>query len=127
MSKLEPVCHAVFLAVLLLAPSGDALAQAAASCRGDIAKACAQTAPGGSRVSQCLRQGMEQLSPGCRAHVRAVNLQLKETRAPCEDDLLLLCEGVDLTEARIASCLARNRASLTPACRRIADLMQKRP
>jgi hypothetical protein len=73
-----------------------------------------------------MKQGLEQLSARCRAHVRAVELQLKETRQPCEDDLLLFCEGADLTEAGIAGCLARNRASLSAECRRLADAMQKK-
>jgi hypothetical protein len=97
----------------------------AQNCRADIAKLCAQAAPGRSRVSQCLRQGFEQLSPGCKSHVRAVSVQLKETRQPCEDDLQLLCEGQDLTEDRIAGCLQRNRAALTADCRRLSDRMQK--
>src|SRR5262245_40476942 len=107
------VVRAAAAALLLLSPwIGDAMAQRAKSCQAEIAKGCAQIQPGRSRVSQCMRQGLDTASLDCRAHARAVTLQLKETRQPCEDDLLLLCEGADLTEAGIAGCLARNRAAL---------------
>lgn len=118
-------CAAVLALQLLPEATGRAFAQAAESCRGDIAKACAQVQPGRGRMAQCVRQALDQLSPGCRTHERAVRLQLKETRQPCEDDLLQFCDGIDLTEARIAGCLARNRAALSADCRRIADLMRR--
>jgi hypothetical protein len=116
--------HAAVVLALALPMARDASAQAA-SCQAEIAKQCAQTAPGRSRIAGCLRQSLDQLSSRCRAHVQAVTLQLKETRQPCEDELLLFCEGADLTEAGIAGCLRRNSAALSPECRRLADLLQK--
>jgi hypothetical protein len=101
-------------------------AQVAAVCRADIAKACAGLAAGGGRVSQCMQQSLDQASTDCRAHARAVSIQIKETRQPCADELLLFCAGGDLTEQGIPGCLQRNRAVLSSACQRLADRMVKR-
>jgi hypothetical protein len=38
-------------------------------------------------------------------------------QAACEDDALRLCPDEIPDEARIASCLARQKAKLSPACR----------
>jgi hypothetical protein len=94
-------------------------------CQAEIAKLCAHTTPGRNQIAGCLRQNLEQLSSGCRSQIQAVSFQLKETRQPCEDELLLFCDQADLTEPRIAACLNRNRAALGPECRRLSDLLQK--
>jgi hypothetical protein len=105
-------------------PAAPASAQTT-SCQADIAKLCARSTPGRGQVAGCLRQNLEQISGPCKAQLQAVSVQLKETRQPCEDDLLRFCDGADLTEARIAACLNRNRAALAPECRRLSDLLQK--
>ena len=120
--------HCTFLTLLFsLITVVDVGAQAQAlPCQADVAKLCAQSARGAGRVSQCIKQNMQELSSPCRTHVQNVDAALKETRQPCQDELLLLCNEADLTEPRIATCLNRNRAALSDNCKRLSDLLQKR-
>jgi hypothetical protein len=117
------------LATILLSfmsvPDSGAQEQAIA-CKADVAKFCGQTQPGRGRMTQCLKQSDQDLSIPCRNHIKNVDLQLKETRQPCRDELVLYCEGLELTEPRIAQCLNRNKAAFSVECKRLTDLMQTR-
>jgi hypothetical protein len=58
------------LAVVLSA--GSALAVSAAekaalaACKGDIAQFCGNVPPGGGKIKACLKQHIEEVSPGCK-------------------------------------------------------------
>lgn len=120
-----------FRVVMCLALAGALLVAYAAAaqpvlpCRAELARLCAHVTKGRGHLTQCLQQNTEQLPDNCRQHLRDVLAQLKETRQPCEDDLLLFCAGADLAEPRIVGCLHRNHGALTSACSHLTDLLQK--
>jgi hypothetical protein len=49
--------------------------ESARTCKGDVAKFCAQVKPGDGRVLACLEANREQLTPECRS---VVKLQLMD-------------------------------------------------
>ena len=91
-------------------------------CAGDGEKFCQGIQPGGGRIANCLAQHKDELSPGCKARVQEVALQLKGVQNGCEDDIMIFCPGVKPGGGRIAKCLKEHQAELSAECKaRIAE------
>lgn len=118
--KIAVVISIVIATVALcISTLGDmhAFAQGAGACAGDIEYFCPSVQPGGGRMSQCLIQHKQQLSPSCKIHIAEVIEQLKEVHQACEDDIMVLCPGVQPGGGRIAQCLKANKAWLSAECK----------
>jgi Golgi apparatus protein 1 len=71
--KLSQKCdYALFSAARNLERALDRVAQVADACWTDIEQNCADSAPGGGRVMQCLVAKASSLSPGCRSTLTAL-------------------------------------------------------
>ena len=110
-----------------LACAATALAQApaAAECRADVAKFCAQVAPGQGRIARCLKESQWQLSPACQEHAERIAVQTKETLQACQDEILQFCSSGEVQGRGIAQCLKRENPHLSPECKVLSKLLQK--
>ena len=108
---------------LVFAPS----AQAAPSCKADVAKFCPQVQPGGGRIAQCLKQNEAQLSAPCQERIKMVAAQLHEVKEACADDLQQYCASVKVGGGRVAQCLKQHKDKLSAECKtEIADILEKK-
>ena len=102
--------------------AGTAASAQEKPCAGDVEKFCQGIQPGGGRIAKCLAQHKDELSPGCKARVQEVALQLKGVQNGCEDDIMIFCPGVKPGGGRIAKCLKEHQAELSAECKaRIAE------
>jgi hypothetical protein len=101
-------------------------ALAVGQCEGDVAFFC-QGAEGPKQVLGCLKQNFQQLSPQCKMHIVELAEAVKEAHQDCEQDLFMLCLGVQPGGGRIIQCLKLNKDYLSPECKAgIMDLLMSR-
>jgi len=55
-----------------------------------------------------------------------VAAQEGETRQACQDDILEYCSSAEVDAGRIAQCLKRENQRLSPECKALAKLLQKK-
>lgn len=90
-------------------------------CRSDVATLCKDVAPGEGRLAICLQDHEAEVSAPCREHMATTQAQLQQRRQEfaeaCRGDVEQFCKGERFGEGRIAACLKRNEAQLSPACK----------
>lgn len=130
-------------------PTQAQIAAIRSACRGDYPNVCAGVPTGGAAALQCLAKNQAKVSAACGKAVAAVSgagtsatvatapaagaaaapamvlrpmrprEELMVLRSACGPDVRSLCGGVQPGGGHIAQCLARNVASLSPACRSV--------
>ena len=90
---------------------------AASSCKADVDKFCAQVKPGGGRVVQCLKQNEAQLSDSCKERMKAAQVEMKELKDACADDVQQYCAGMKPGGGRIAHCLKAHQDKISAECK----------
>ena len=118
----------IIVAAISMSPGllSRSLIFAAGPCEGDVAFFC-QGAEGPKQVLGCLKQNFQQLSPQCKMHIVELAEAVKEAHQDCEQDLFMLCLGVQPGGGRIIQCLKLNKDYLSPECKAgIMDLLMSR-
>ena len=115
-AKAVPIMFFALISSVILMAGSVALAQEK-PCAGDIEKFCQGVQPGGGRIGKCLAQHKDELSPGCKARVEEVALQLKGVQQACQDDIMTFCPGVKPGGGRIAKCLKQHQTELSAECK----------
>ena len=111
------------LALCFILSSGLAAFAQEKPCAGDIEKFCQGVQPGGGRITKCLAQHKDELTPGCKARVEEVVLQLKGMQQACEDDIMTFCPDVKPGGHRIVKCLRLHESELSSECKgKIAEV-----
>jgi len=109
---------AVIAAVCFVtADAQDVRAQQKGPCADDAARFCQGIKTGGGAVMRCLKEHESSLSPACRERVSRAERQVKGAQDACRNDAAAFCRDVQPGEGRIARCLKRHEADLSPACR----------
>ncbi len=93
------------------------LAQDWGPCTGEIQKYCANVKPGGGEVARCLGQHKADLSNGCQSRLSALTEQVKEADEACQDDIMLVCGGVEPGGGRVLQCLKDHQSWLSFDCK----------
>jgi hypothetical protein len=113
------------------------------SCRSDFMSHCSGVTPGGQEALACLQKNVARLSPACQGAVRATlpppaaakrapatraatatpaakptAAQQKALKASCRSDFMSHCSGVKPGGQAALTCLQRNAARLSGACKR---------
>ena len=138
--RLLPILLLVSTAATAQQPSQAQVSALRSSCRSDYRTYCASVPTGGSAALQCLRQHVDQVSPGCQSAVKAVPARdasqppttqppaaqppaampprerMAAMRQACGQDFRTLCRGVPMGGGQAMSCLADNQSRLSPAC-----------
>jgi len=102
----------------------EAIGILAANCSQDIAKYCAKVNLAGGRITQCLTQNANSISPACKGSMGGVANLLKKRSAAraalprtCERDRLRLCQGIVAGDANLLECFDKVKANVSAACR----------
>jgi len=100
-------------------PAGTSKAKGTAfgPCQEDVQRLCPDVKPGQGRMARCLNQNEADLSPACREFQKEKRAEFRTARPACVDDMKRLCAGVRPGQGRIAKCLKRHEADLSPACK----------
>jgi hypothetical protein len=114
MIKLTAVGFFLFTGTLL---QTVVLAQDWGPCTGEIQKYCANVKPGGGEVARCLGQHKADLSNGCQSRLSALTEQVKEADEACQDDIMLVCGGVEPGGGRVLQCLKDHQSWLSFDCK----------
>jgi Golgi apparatus protein 1 len=120
MSKSEDVVVAL---LLVLAAAAAVSAGDAYPCREDMARLCAGVTPGEGRLWDCVRAHAKELSPACRARLRAAERMSPAGRldprgaVACGGDVERLCKGIPSGAGRWLRCLQEHATDLSDACR----------
>ena len=114
MIKLTVVGFFLFTGTLL---QTVALAQDWGPCTGEIQKYCPNVKPGGGEVARCLGQHRADLSNGCQSRLSALTEQVKEADEACQDDIMLVCGGVESGGGRVLQCLKDHQSWLSFDCK----------
>jgi hypothetical protein len=91
------------------------------ACKADAQQLCKDVRPGRGRITRCLAQNKDRLSPACREKITQV-----EQRHPCMADMERFCKGVQPGGGAINRCLSEHQAQLAPACKAAFDKAQKK-
>lgn len=113
------VAYFIACLVMLVTASGSFAQQSANPCEGDIARFCANFAPGKGMIAECLSQHEAELSSGCKAqHLAQLAEVLRQTHEVCEPDSSRFC-GAELQQPgiRLLNCLRINQTGLSSECR----------
>ena len=100
------------LSVLFLGT--DVRAEDAGLCTEDVTKFCKGIRFGGGRISTCLNEHANELSPGCS---RQQGRMSRRVFQECQDDAAKFCSTVRPEDRRIIRCLLRNETELSIECR----------
>ncbi len=121
----SPVVAAVVLAGLL----GSRAANAQGPCAEDVKQLCAEVAPGGGRVGNCLRENAAKVSPACGAKLAASEARLRSRTEQfflaCRRDVSRLCGEVKPGGGRLLACLFRNQEHLSSSCEDETESIQE--
>jgi hypothetical protein len=114
-------------ALVALVASSAAVGQQnnlAADCATEIKTYCANVTPGSDRIVACLIAYEDKIPARCRltaymgSDELGIRMQaLKQLAKTCSSDILQYCSKVSAGGGRIYDCLAKNKATLTDACR----------
>ena len=86
-------------------------------CKEEVQRVCPDVKPGEGRVVRCLEEKKADLSPACRDFLQQRRAEYRTARVACADDMKRLCAGIRPGQGRIAACLRRHEADLSPACK----------
>jgi len=95
-------------------------------CAEDIAKFCKDVKPGGGRIITCLKGHEGELSPLCKDRLWESQKRLDEAKRVCASDIEKFCKDVEPGEGRIARCLEKYTADLSPACAKKLNWVKSR-
>lgn len=105
-----------------------------ASCKSELSKFCRGIPGGQGQVLACLYAREKALSPKCGTAVMASLERLStalgalaDARRVCEADVKRFCNGVIAGDGNLIGCLAKARASVSPACNATLDTALFRP
>jgi hypothetical protein len=87
-------------------------------CQEDVQRLCADVKPGQGRMARCLREKEAEVSPACREFLKQRRSEFRAARTACADDMKRLCADVRPGQGRVAACLKRHEAELSPECKR---------
>jgi len=119
---------AAFAAGIALASSpasaeDDLVATVQNGCKQELAEFCGKVTPGKQRVLACLYAHEDKLSGRCEyaLYDAAAQLQralgaLSYVASECRTDLETHCANIEPGGGRLAACIKRNEAALTPRC-----------
>jgi cysteine rich repeat protein len=96
--------------------SAQGKAKADGPCAADSKKFCANVAPGGGRIAECMKSHQAELSPACQSAIKAAHDKLEQLAKACKGDAEKYCKGVKPGAGRILSCLKGRESDLSPAC-----------
>jgi len=87
-------------------------------CGEDVGKYCKGIAPGGGRVTSCLKANEAGLSAACREEQQAMQWRTRRAPEECADDVIELCGSVRPVDRRIIRCLLQNEKIVSIECRK---------
>jgi hypothetical protein len=92
-------------------------------CNTELARFCAEVAPGEARLLACLYAHGDKLSRRCDYALYHAAARLERAIgamtyvvSECRAELETHCAGVDVGEGRVAQCLKDHASELGPAC-----------
>jgi outer membrane protein OmpA-like peptidoglycan-associated protein len=104
----------------------DAIDELAVRCGADIDKHCKKIELGGGRIQQCLNQNQAQVSPLCKASVRALGELLQKRAAArasvariCDRDRVILCAGIQPGDGNLMECFYKVKRNVSGPCRKV--------
>ncbi len=102
-------------AVALLSPVSVTVA-AEGDCRADLARLCPELEPQDAEAKNCLKENLQDLSPGCKDNIRKLIGALQSFAEACGQDVKTLCPEVVPGGGRILRCLKKNKESVSAGC-----------
>lgn len=97
---------------LLISASFPAFAN---PCQGDIQKYCAQVNAGMGKVTKCLLENKDKLTPACKKEVTDP-MSTSNWQNPCQKDLVDFCADMPLRGEKLSYCLLKNETKLGRSC-----------
>jgi hypothetical protein len=102
---------------------GDVGDQVLNGCNTELARFCAEVAPGEGRLLACLYAHGDKLSRRCDFALYSAAARLERAIgamtyvvSECRGDLETHCAGMDAGEGRVAQCLKDHASELSPGC-----------
>ncbi|MEW5743335.1 MAG: cysteine rich repeat-containing protein [Myxococcota bacterium] len=106
----------IALAVVLV----GGFARAEDPCAEDTKQLCGDVKPGGGRVTECLKQKSDRLSPGCKAKLDAdaafARKAIEEFGRACKEDVERHCGSIEPGGGRLYGCLSQHQLEISSAC-----------
>lgn len=106
----------------------DPIENAIEACKPEIENYCSQVSPGDGRLLACFYAHEDKLSGRCgwalyegAAQLEQFANALTHVANQCWDDLVEHCEGVEMGEGRVASCLLDHKEEVSDACSQAID------
>ncbi len=101
----------------------DLVATVQNGCKSELAEFCSKVTPGNQRVLACLYAHEDKLSGRCEYALYDAAAQLQRALGAisyvvneCKTDLDKHCSTIEPGGGRLAACIKRNEAGLTPRC-----------
>ena len=88
----------------------------AGPCRQDVAKFCADAAPGQEK-HKCMRAHQAELSAECKSFIAERRETFQAARKACASDADKFCADAEHGRGQVASCLREHTADLSPDCK----------
>jgi hypothetical protein len=89
-----------------------------AACKLDMEAFCANVAPGGGRIMDCLVENEKQLSNTCRRRMD----DLRTHGAECKDDIEKFCGNVPRAKGMLAKCINQHHDELSEGCKSLSAM-----
>jgi hypothetical protein len=86
-------------------------------CNADAETFCKDVQRGEGRVVRCLEEHAQQLSPGCRQEMTAMQSKMKGFAESCKDDIAAYCKDIKPGEGRIVRCLRDHEQEISSPCK----------
>ena len=91
-----------FISVLLLLTFSGISAEKNTKCRDELQRLCGREYPNGKNLGQCIKLGIDKLSPECRPR----RIDFPAVRRDCKGEIVTSCSG-STDDGKTYQCLRR--------------------